>query len=112
CDGQRPFRQSRRQRLTNHVLHHEEVDSVLMSDIVQRADVWMVQRGNGTGLPLESRSRLPVACDVRGEHLDSDLPSEPRIAGAIDLAHAAGADQGGDFIRSDPGAWADGGLEA
>ena len=35
---------------------------------------------------------------MRGQHLHGDCPIEPRIAGAIDFAHAAGADQVQDFV--------------
>src|SRR5204863_2230713 len=40
------------------------------------------------------------------EHLDGDVAAELRIARAIDLAHAAGADLRGDLIGSEAGSLA------
>ena len=38
---------------------------------------------------------------ARGQDLDRDRAVEPRVARAIDLAHAAGADATGDFIGAE-----------
>ncbi len=35
-------------------LHDHEVDAILAPDVVERADVWMVQAGDRAGFPLES----------------------------------------------------------
>ena len=36
------------------------------------------------------------------QRLDGDLPAESRVAGAVDLAHAARADQAVDFVGAEP----------
>ncbi len=41
---QRTFHQPEGQRLTFQILHHEIVDTVLMSDVIQCADIRMVKR--------------------------------------------------------------------
>jgi hypothetical protein len=38
---------------------------------------------------------------VLGEDLDRDLAAEPRVLGAVDLAHAAGTERGDDFIGTE-----------
>jgi hypothetical protein len=38
-----------------------------------------------------------------GEHLHGDVAAEPRVAGPIDLAHAAGAERGDDFVWTQTG---------
>ena len=35
-----------RERLAFEILHHQEVDAILVADVVQRADVRMIQRGD------------------------------------------------------------------
>ena len=38
-----------------------------------------------------------------GQHLDRDVTAQPRIGGAIDLAHPARAEQRDDLVRADTG---------
>src|SRR5947207_15043966 len=45
------------------------------------------------------------------EHLQRDVAVKLRVSGAIDLAHAARADLGDDFIRADPRTWRQSHLE-
>ena len=42
--------------------------------------------------------RSGIAGDVGGQHLDRDGPAETRVARAVDLAHAAGADAIEDLV--------------
>ena len=42
------------------------------------------------------------------QHLDRDGAIEPRVARFVDLAHAARAEGGEDFIRTESGAGAEG----
>ena len=68
------------------------------ADVVDGADVRVVQRGDRPCFTLK-----PLACQVgagepRRQHLDGDLAVEARVARAIDLAHAAGADGGDDLV--------------
>ena len=54
----------------------------------------MVQRGDGSGLLLESRREIFV------RDLDGNVTAKARIAGAIDLTHAARADAREDLVGS------------
>ncbi len=36
-----------------------------------------------------------------------DVALQPPVAGAVDLAHPAGAKRRDDFVRTDPGAWSE-----
>ena len=40
-----------------------------------------------------------------GQELQRHVATEPRVAGAVDLAHAAGAQQAGDLVGAEAGAW-------
>src|SRR5262245_26571476 len=101
----------RRQRLTLEKLHHEEVDFVALArrsvgdakaaDVVQRANVWMGQLGNSARLAVEPLAKLRLGGERRREDLDGDGAIQPRVAGAIHLAHAALAKLRDDFVRTD-----------
>ena len=65
-------------------------------------DVGVVQRTGGARLAFKTREMLLVVGESGGKKLDGDFAGEPRIAGAVDLAHAAGADGLDDLVRSKP----------
>ena len=62
----------------------------------------MVQRRGGAGFLLESMEAVGVGGERDGQDLDRHVTTQPRIARAIDLAHAAGADDRDDFIGAEP----------
>ena len=64
----------------------------------------MVQRGEDLRFALEAGEPIGIGREHVRQDLDRDIAPELRIARAIDLAHAAGPDQGGDFIRAEAGA--------
>ena len=62
-------------------------------------DVRMREPGDAHRLALEPRQRAGIRWRAAaGEDLDGDLAIEPRIARAVDLAHAAGAERGEDLV--------------
>src|SRR5215204_812808 len=99
-------RQARGQGLPVEILQHEEVDAILMTDIEQRADVWMIERRDRARLALEALTQLPVPRERCGQDFDRYDTLEARIAGAIHLAHAAFAQGGENLVRSEPSAGA------
>ena len=64
---QRAFFQPLGQRVALQVLHDQEVDPVLLPDVVERADVRVVQAGDGLRLALEPLLEVGVGGDVLGE---------------------------------------------
>ena len=96
-DGERSVDQPLGQRCALEILHDEERQAVLVADVVQRADVRMIQAGNRAGFSFEARQRVRVR--RRGaENLDRDRPAEACVARLVDLAHSAGADQVLDLV--------------
>ena len=89
------------QRLPFEILEHEEVDAVLMPDVVQRADVRMIERRDRARLALEALAQLRIRRERRRQDLDRHRAIEPRIARPIDLAHATRADERDDFIGAE-----------
>src|SRR5579872_3619931 len=74
-------------------LHHK----VVRPDVINLADICVIQGGDGPCLACNAFGELLVDC------LDSDNAIESGIARLVHLAHAAGADELSDFIRSQPG---------
>ena len=62
----------------------------------------MVERGDRAGLLLEAAQARPGRRQARRQDLDRDLAAEARVAGAIDLAHAARAERGEDLVGAEP----------
>ena len=61
----------------------------------------MLERGNGAGLALEPRAPLRIRRHVGRQHFDRDRPIEPRVAGLVDFAHPARAEQREDLVRAE-----------
>jgi hypothetical protein len=80
-------------RAVDH-LHHE----IVRADIVERADVGMVERGHGHRFLSEAAAESPFG------DLDGDVAVEARVARLVDLAHAAATDDLIDAIRAKLGA--------
>jgi hypothetical protein len=87
---------------------HNEWRAGLRADIVHGEDIRVVQRGGCAGFLLESTEAIDVGRECCGEHFDRDITSESRIAGTVDLAHAASAEGGDDFVRAETGAGSEG----
>ena len=92
------------QRLAFEELEDEVVEIAVASDVVDRADVRIVERGDGARFLFEAPARFRVRRERAGQHLHRHGPIEPRITGAIDLAHAACAERRDDLVRTETGA--------
>src|SRR5262245_4003647 len=105
---QRTLLQSILQRLALEQLHDDVIGAVLMADVVEHADMRMVQRGDDTSLPLEAGAQVRVGREVRGEDLERDAALQAGIPRPIHLAHAPGPQRTEDLVvaQAVPGAWA------
>ncbi len=59
------------------------------ADVVDLEDVRMVQDARGARFLLEAAEAVAVVGESRRQDLDRDVAGEPRVAGAVDLAHAS-----------------------
>jgi hypothetical protein len=59
---------------------------------VDGGHVRVVEQRERLCLALEAPQALLVVGELLRQHLDGHLALEPRVAGAVDLAHAAGAE--------------------
>jgi hypothetical protein len=79
-------------------LHDQELRSGRLLQTVDRRDVRMIQRGEHVRLALEARHALGIMAEPVGDDLDRDVAAELRVARAIDLAHAPGANKREDLV--------------
>src|SRR5262249_10517775 len=100
-ERQRTFAQARRQCFPLQVLHHEEIDALVMAKVVKRADVRMGEPRDGTSLVRQTRPPARVRGALSGQDFPRAPPTESRIAGAINLAHAASAREALDLKDTD-----------
>ena len=68
----------------------------------------MVQRREDSGFTLKPGQAFRIIGEEVRQDFEGYIPAELRIPGSIHLPHAALADLGGDFIRAEASAWAEG----
>ena len=67
--------------------HGDERPTLELSDVVNRADVGIVERRRGARLAAKPLDRLGVLGDVVGKKLERNIPAEPVVSGLVDHAH-------------------------
>ena len=90
------------ERLPLQVLHHEELHAVLRPDVVERADVRVIQGRDHAAFELEALSQPVVHVGGTAQDLDGNPTIEASIARAIDVAHTSGTEFRQDFVRPEP----------
>ena len=71
------------------------------ADVVEDQDVRVAQPGHCAGFDLESAEPSGIGGHGRGKELDRHRPIEAEVAGAVDVAHPAGAEQRLDPVVAD-----------
>jgi hypothetical protein len=90
------------QRFAVQQFHHQERNALSSyADVVDRADIRMLERGNRASLALEPRAPLWIGRHVGRQHFDGDRAIEPRVAGRVDLAHPARAERRKDLVGAE-----------
>jgi hypothetical protein len=89
------------QRRAFQKLHGNVRFSILFADVVDGADVGMIQGRRCLGFALKPGERLWVSCDVFGEELERDETMEASILGFVDDAHTAATELLDDAIMRD-----------
>jgi hypothetical protein len=80
------------ERLAIEKFHGDESVALLLTDIVNRADVGMVQGGGGLRFALESRESLRIARDILRQKFQRDEALEARVFGLVNDTHASAAE--------------------
>ncbi len=68
---------------------------------VDGRDVGVVECRQEIGFPREARQALRVASEERRQNLERDVARQLAVAGAVNFAHPAGADQGDDLVGAE-----------
>ena len=92
-DVQRRERDPLGERRPFDQLQNQRGRAARLFDAVNRRDVRMAQRREDFRLALKARGALGIARHRLRQHLDRDVALQPRVARAIDLAHASGAER-------------------
>ena len=89
------------QRFARHVLHRDERLPVLLANVIDRADVRMVQGRCSLGLTLKAGQRLGVSRNFRREELQCDEAMQPRVLGLVHYPHATATELLDDAVVRD-----------
>jgi hypothetical protein len=77
------------ERLSFQKLHGDEGAVVLLADVVNRANIRMIQGRSGLRFALKSGQRLPIPGNFCGKELERHEATQPRILGFVDDTHPA-----------------------
>src|SRR5690242_16912904 len=77
-----------------------KVRAVPLDDVVDAADIWMRDLPAQTHVIVKATEEDRIARQASGEKLQSDRLIELGVVGAIDLAHAAAAENAGDAVTT------------
>src|SRR5271157_2299873 len=97
----RPYSKALLQRLAFQIFHDDEGPTFVFIDLINRADVGMIERRGGAGLALEAAQRLAVFSQLFRQKLEGDQPLQLAILGLIDDTHAPATDLLNDAIVAD-----------
>src|SRR5262252_740505 len=88
------------QRLPLEQFHDEERLTSILTDVINGADIRMVQRGNGPCFSLKTFESNAARRIGAGEKLQSNVAVETRIPGAVYRTHTTGTKSRPDLVRS------------
>ena len=84
------------ERLAVEEFHGDQGAAFGFADVVDGANVWMVEGGSGLGFAPKAGEGLRIGGDVFGEEFQSDETMETGVFGFVDDAHAAATEFVGD----------------
>src|SRR6516162_3419386 len=96
-ERERTFPNAVRESLALDVLHHEKVGA----DVVERADVRMVERSYGVGFAFESLA------EAFRRDLDGNFAVQARVTSLVHLAHTTNSQRREDLVGSETGSKGD-----
>src|SRR5437867_2278554 len=80
------------QSLALEEFHHQEWLAFKLIDIINRANVWMVQRGGHSSFSPKPRQRVGITNESRGKKLQGDKPAQLGVFRFVHDAHPAATD--------------------
>src|SRR5215510_13327950 len=89
------------QRLAFDKLADDVMRAISFADLVNRQDVWVVERGGRFRFVFESSYAIRIFCEGGGQYFERDLAFESGILGQEDFSHPATAEQADDLVMPD-----------
>ena len=83
------------------VFHGDECLAIFFANVVNSADVGMVQRRSCLRLTLKAAERLGILGHFIGQELERDKTMQPRVFGFVNHAHPAATQHGNDAVVRD-----------
>ena len=80
------------QRAAIQEFHGDERFSIRLADVVNRADVGVIQRGSGLRFSLKARESLRVFRHIIGQEFQRNETVQPRVLSLVDDTHASAAE--------------------
>ena len=88
-------------RVTAHELEYEKADVTCVFESVNRADVRMIEGRERASFAIEAGEPAGIAREGGRQDFDRHFATELEIPGAVDLAHAADADERLHFVAAE-----------
>src|SRR6266545_2930051 len=89
------------QSLAFQKLHGEKRLAFVLSDLINRADIRMVESRGGLRLALKPLQRLTILGKGFGQELNGDEAMQPQVLGLVDHTHAPGTQSFQDAVVGD-----------
>src|SRR6266550_5180726 len=96
-----PAHQTLTQRLAVDQFTGNVMSRVILADLVNRQDVWMIEPNYGMRFLLKPLQALSIAGKALGQKFERGLAAGCHVGGQIDVAHPAGADPFRKFVMAD-----------
>src|SRR6201999_2271931 len=81
--------------------HGDEGATIVGADVVDGADVWVIESGGGAGFALKAIESLRILSEIVGKKFECDEAAEARVFGFVDYAHSATAELFDDAVMRD-----------
>src|SRR5262249_54306833 len=89
------------QRLAREALHHDEEVAIMLADLVDSADIGVIQSRCGAGLAAEALKSLGVVGRIVGKKFEGDEAAERGVLGLVDDTHPTAAEKLNDAVMGD-----------
>ena len=83
------------------IFHDDEGTSVLLANVIDGADIGMVQARSGLGFAAKAAKGVRIVGDIIGKELEGDEAVQAQIFGLVDDAHPAATEFFNHFVVRD-----------